>query len=643
MRKFFVFLTVFLFLSSTDVSAYDSVYEYLKSGRIALDNKEYEKSVKNLDQFLDTPNQLSDYGYLWRAKALTALGENERALKDISAIKIDYKNSPVLKAALLLEIKIEEKEHPGTALVLYSKYLNSYHGDDAMRLSYAKLLKAQAYEWDAYKEFTKIYINGSSVSKEAAAFIDIHKLSSETKVERARNLMKRHKYEEAETELREAREKAPPSLYGTITSNLATALFRQKKYDEAAIYLERTGDIYTSARALYRAGKFEEFHEKVQHMNADKSERAAELILISGLYFRRAGNIEKALSIFNTLKENRFNKEEARWHIGWTYYLIGNYQRAYDTFESLHKSFGNRQYLYWMARSAENMGKPARALYARLTSIGDYYSLLALYRLGKAPLSVSSASDYEHSEESADFGGESQLKRLSILLELKIDDAIRMESLYIIKNTKKFTGDAALRAALMLNAAQAYYHSLNIAGKLKDSSHLHSLLYPYAYQDIVAGAAGRFTANPLLVLSVMREESRFQDDAFSPAGAIGLMQLMPQTASRYGKLAEEEIENEKDIFNIKKNITIGACYIGSLYREASCVPVVLASYNAGEDVVKKWLASGDYKSIDEFIEDIPYNETRNYVKRVLKTYYQYARRLEPTAESLKFVAECSLH
>ncbi|QWR78051.1 lytic transglycosylase domain-containing protein [Candidatus Magnetomonas plexicatena] len=639
MRKIFVLLTLFLFLSITNVSAYDSVYQYLKDGRFALDNKEYEESLKNLDQFLGSPNQLSDYGYLWRAKALRALGENEKALKDIGAIKENYRNSPVFKSALLLEIKIDEKEHPDTALVLYAKYLDSYPKDDAMRLSYAKLLKTLNYEWDADREFTKIYINGGSESKEAAAFIDLKKLSSETKVERARNLMRRHKYEEAETELRQAREKAPPSLYGTITTNLATALFRQKKYDEAAVYLDRIGDIYTGARALYRAGKFDEFHEKVRHMNADKSERAAELILISGLYFRRAGNTEKALAIFNTLKENRFNKEEVRWHIGWTYYLIGNYQKAYDAFESLHKSYGSRQYLYWMARSTENMGKPSQALYSKLTGLGDFYSLLALYRLGKGPVAVSS----EEYEQTTDFGQDIELKRLSILLELKIDDAIKMESLYIIKNTRKFTGDSALKAALMLNAAQAYYHSLNIAGKLKGSSYLHSLLYPYAYKDIVSDAAGRFTANPLLVLSVMREESRFQDDAFSPAGAIGLMQLMPQTASRYGKLADEAIEDEKDIFNVKKNITIGAYYIGSLYKDASCVPVVLASYNAGEDVVKKWLLDGNYKSIDEFIEDIPYNETRNYVKRVLKTYYQYARRLEPTTESLKFVADCSLH
>ncbi|MEO5358318.1 MAG: transglycosylase SLT domain-containing protein [Nitrospirae bacterium YQR-1] len=643
MKKITFSLTMFLLLLSTTVSAYDSVYEYLKSGRNALDKKEYESSVKDFDHFLENRNLLSDYGYLWRAKALKGLGENEKALKDISIIKADYRNSPVFKSALLLEMKIDEKEHPDEALVLYERFLKSYPGDDTIRLSYAKLLKERTYELDAEREFIKIYINGGSMSKEAAAFIDTQRLSSESRVERAKNLMKRHKYEDAEIELREIWKKAPSSFHATLTALLARTLFRQKKYDEAAIYLQRSGDIYTEARALYRAGKFDEFHEKVRLMDADRSERAAELALISGLYFRRTGDTEKALSIFNTLKDNRFNKEEARWHTGWTYYLSGNYRRAYDSFESLYKTYTNRQYLYWMARCAENMGKPTDALYTKLTAAGDFYSLLAHGRIGKAPSRVHQESTYTYSE-SEEFGPDQQeLKRLSILLQLKIDDAVRMESRHIIRNAKKLTGDVAFKAALMLSEAGAYSHSVDIAGRLSGGSYLHSLLYPYAHKDIVQSATGKFNVNPLIVLSIMREESHFQDDAFSPAGAIGLMQLMPQTASHYSKPAEESIEDEKDIFNIKKNITIGTCYIGTLYRETTCVPVVLASYNAGEDVVKKWLEAGKYKSTDEFIEDIPYNETRNYVKRVLKTYYQYARRLEPTVESLKFAADCSLH
>lgn len=154
---------------------------------------------------------------------------------------------------------------------------------------------------------------------------------------------------------------------------------------------------------------------------------------------------------------------------------------------------------------------------------------------------------------------------------------------------------------------------------------VHHLRYPYAYWDIVETVSHQHDIDPLLVLSVMREESTFDPGAKSTAGALGLMQLMPETAFRLNQNLHLKITNASHVWNIKNNIHIGAFYLSILVKEFGSYAYALAAYNAGEDRVKKWIQKGNYKSIDEFIEDIPYSETRDYVKRVMTTLFEYKR------------------
>jgi soluble lytic murein transglycosylase len=123
----------------------------------------------------------------------------------------------------------------------------------------------------------------------------------------------------------------------------------------------------------------------------------------------------------------------------------------------------------------------------------------------------------------------------------------------------------------------------------------------------------------------MREESRFAPEARSVAGALGLLQLMPQTASRMSAHAHVSLKHSEDLYDIKTNVFIGTYYLKSLINHFDSVPLAIAAYNAGEEAVKDWLTAGRYKSADEFIEDIPYDETRNYVKKVITSYFEYMR------------------
>jgi len=97
---------------------------------------------------------------------------------------------------------------------------------------------------------------------------------------------------------------------------------------------------------------------------------------------------------------------------------------------------------------------------------------------------------------------------------------------------------------------------------------------------------------------------------------------MPQTADNLCYKAG----TTGDVRDVRTNITIGAYYLGSLIEEFGSLPAVIAAYNAGEERVREWLGKGKYRSLDEFIEDIPYDETKNYVKSVLLTYSAYKQK-----------------
>jgi len=101
------------------------------------------------------------------------------------------------------------------------------------------------------------------------------------------------------------------------------------------------------------------------------------------------------------------------------------------------------------------------------------------------------------------------------------------------------------------------------------------------------------------------------------------MQIMPHTARTLDRRLNLDISDDAAIYDVKTNVTIGGYYLNSLLKEFGSLPVALAAYNAGHDKVREWIKEGNYKSFDEFIEDIPYEETRTYVKRVLLTYATY--------------------
>lgn len=156
--------------------------------------------------------------------------------------------------------------------------------------------------------------------------------------------------------------------------------------------------------------------------------------------------------------------------------------------------------------------------------------------------------------------------------------------------------------------------------------------YPRAHDREVLAASREFGVSPFLIWGVMREESRFQTDALSNAGAVGLMQLMPFRGKKIAAVLNESFDGST-LLDPKKNIRFGSYHLREIKQELDTLEIpndlkavlMIASYNAGIEATKRWLKDKDISRTDRFIEEIPFQETRQYVKRVLQSAYIYYR------------------
>lgn len=159
---------------------------------------------------------------------------------------------------------------------------------------------------------------------------------------------------------------------------------------------------------------------------------------------------------------------------------------------------------------------------------------------------------------------------------------------------------------------------------LAQADFLHRLVYPFHYRDIVIEESHKNELDPLLVAAVIWTESGFREEAESAKGAKGLMQIMPGTAFW---VAEKKDWHEFSIEKLCKpevNIAIGTWYLGNLLQSFNGNRyVALAAYNGGRGRVYRWLQEGVWDGTPEDVENIPYPETRSFVKKVERTYERY--------------------
>lgn len=208
-----------------------------------------------------------------------------------------------------------------------------------------------------------------------------------------------------------------------------------------------------------------------------------------------------------------------------------------------------------------------------------------------------------------------------------------------------------LKALMLEYSVVDYYHrssyiaQVNFAATrasfgLEGVKYLWEYAYPQAYMGYVEKYAKEFAVPKELIWGIMRAESSFRKDAISPVGALGLMQVMPITGHKVSQMMGDLQFKSSDLLQPDTAIRVGTRYLQRLMKKfENSIPLVAASYNAGPHRVKNWMSSFGYLEMDEFIEHIPFLETRNYVKKVVTNSQIYSSLYNSKKEMVPYLAE----
>jgi len=152
------------------------------------------------------------------------------------------------------------------------------------------------------------------------------------------------------------------------------------------------------------------------------------------------------------------------------------------------------------------------------------------------------------------------------------------------------------------------------------------IIYPKTYKEIVSVYSEKYNVEENLVFALIKAESNFNSEAVSHRDAIGVMQIMEETAKDVANKNSIKIENEnikQELLKIDNNINIGTKYLSTLLEKYKNKEIAVAAYNAGIGTVDGWIQKEIIKSDGSDIENIPYKETNNYVRKILRNYKLY--------------------
>jgi soluble lytic murein transglycosylase len=414
---------------------------------------------------------------------------------------------------------------------------------------------------------------------------------------------------------------------------------------EARVWEGRAAFRRDDVRALQRA-------ESALAAAAPDDPRRLELMSLRAAWHRGQARVDAALAAYRDLARvagelRRPEKVvEAYWNIGWLEYRRGQSAAAQ---EALARGLGAAvpsdpqvpQLLYWTTRfGALNSGQEpveeqARTLTDRFPY--TYYGLLARRDAVGVDTAMSSrlngllALDMLGNGEEAPPDAALSPRAAELWLLGLRDDA--RDELLAATRRQPPAPDRATEVADALATLGADEEALRVVRRHfapaleRGDADLSPAIWRRAYPAHLLGSIrtrARDRVDPFLVAALIREESVYDPRALSPVGAIGLMQLMPDTGRRVARAAGLSDFSVDQLYTPDVNLTLGVRYLGDLLdRFAGNPAYAVAAYNAGPEAVTRWLESGPPRAIEEFIEEIPFFETRAYVKRVLRSAWLY--------------------
>ena len=502
--------------------------------------------------------------------------------------------------------------------------------------------------------------------KGLSALAGIPPVTFEERKVRAELLLQGRHYSDATEEYRTLIAQAPPEEQRAMQLGLANSLYRSGRSREAREVLQGMEPGNDDAAALRSfillevarpdEGRVEELLSSMR-ASTPQSPWFQEALLSAGNMYLLKPDLQRAASLYLELQQ-RFPTGKygayAHWKAAWLNFRLGKKDDANNLFEGQVQDYPDSTQvvpaLYWRARIAEDehdYGK-ARAWYLKVVNRYRqyYYAELARERLRTLPQDpptvedpllarISPASNPEKIAKETEMPPDDLRGQKSLLLEngALYDQAVRelqaaaadggsgwalTQIAHLYQEDGRY--DRALQA---LKRAVPSYFAMDPDDLPRP---VWEALFPKPYWDDLKRHSASNQLDPFLVAALIRQESEFNATAVSHANAIGLMQLLPSTGKKMAREIHLKGYSVGMLAVPSTNLQLGTRYFHQLLDKfGGTVEFALAAYNAGTDRVDDWRAAGNFRDTQEFVESIPFTETREYVQAIIRNASVYRR------------------
>ncbi len=644
---------------------------WLVAGYAHVLDRDYAKAIDPLNRAKVHAGDLGDYVDYYLGTSYLQTGRTAEALATLTDFAKAHPDSLLVRDAQVSFAGVLLAEgQAAEAATLLEQDRTPVRSDVELALGRAYAAAGQTAK--AAEALENIYYTMPASADADTAYAELKKLPSvppptATQLKtRADGLMSKKRYADAADEYRALVNEISAESKPTVQIALADALHRGGKNRDAKLVLALLGGeggevnahrLYLLGQIDFAANDNDAFYRTVDElrMAAPASSWLEQALLSAANLHLVHHEYDQALDTFREAQQRFPNGPRAsyvHWKAAWLTLRQGRNQDAEKAFEeqiALYPSGPETSAaLYWRARLAEEDNQPlmARAFYQKLSDRyrNFYYAELGRQRLKHLLATADATTKYallDHVPPLDNSGKVTDSQPPSDELHVQkaellgngglVDFAVRelqaaaaadggswgpAETAQLYDETGHF--DQAIE--VMKHSAPNYF-ALDIPDLPRK---YWEALFPKAYWSDLKRSSAANGLDPYLVASLIRQESEFNPNAVSRANAVGLMQLLPKTGKAVARQVKMKRYTASQLYTPAVNLQLGTRYFrGMVDKFGGSFEYALAAYNAGSDRVEDWLSQGKYRDPQEFVESIPFTETREYVQAILRNASVY--------------------
>jgi soluble lytic murein transglycosylase len=634
-------------------------------------DRDYAKAIDPLNRAKPQAGDLSDYVDYYLGTSYLQTGRVREALAALTDFGTAHPDSLLVRDAQVSYADALQLEgHAAEAATLLEKDRAPLRSDLEFALGRAYAASGQSAK--AAEALGNIYYNMPTSTEADAAYAEMKKLPSLPPATAAQRktrgdlLMKARRYNDAADIYRDLLASSSPTDRPAIEITLAEALRRSGRNRDAKQELTSVSGVggELNAQKLFILGEIDwasndndGFYRTVDELRqSSPTSPWLEQALLSAANLHLVHHeYDQALDAYREMQQrfpNGTRASYAHWKAAWLTLRQGRNEDAKKGFEeqiALYPTGAETpDALYWRARLAEEDNQPAmaRAFYEKLSDRyrNYYHAELARQRLKKLPPAPASTEHYALLDRVPPLDSSGKVE-----LSDPPEDDLHLQKAELLGNGGLV--DFAVRELQAASSAdggnwapaetaQLYLETGHYDQAIEVMKHsapnyfaldipdlprtYWEALFPKPYWTELKRSSEANGLDPYLVASLIRQESEFNPNAVSRANAVGLMQLLPKTGKAVAKQVKLKRYNASQLYTPAVNMELGTHYFrGMVDKFGGSFEYALAAYNAGSDRVEDWLGQGKYRDPEEFVESIPFTETREYVQAILRNANVY--------------------